>query len=283
MRIRTIKPEFWTSEDIARLSDKAKLLAIGLLNYSDDHGYFNANPNLILAAIFPHEIGTPVHILLDELQKPNALGESFIEVCTGKDGRQIGRVAKFDDHQNVNRAKESKLKPFWVDKLKGSKGSGLFTDDQSSNHGVITDESVMNHGSITSGKEQGTGKGKEQGTGKRKDRDGDFSEVDSVIDHLNEKIGSSYGHSKNSREPISGRMADGHSAEDCKLVIDFKVNDWLGTDQEQYLRPNTLFRPKNFPGYLFAAQRWDKTGRPRKNGKKDFEKGTRQYPRGEKI
>ncbi|HBS0572930.1 TPA: DnaT-like ssDNA-binding domain-containing protein, partial [Klebsiella pneumoniae] len=46
-RIRTIKPEFWTDEDMAEVSEPACLLAIGLLNYADDEGYFNANPKLI--------------------------------------------------------------------------------------------------------------------------------------------------------------------------------------------------------------------------------------------
>nr|MBF6067360.1 primosomal protein [Klebsiella pneumoniae] len=35
-RIRTIKPEFWTDEDMAEVSEPACLLAIGLLNYADD-------------------------------------------------------------------------------------------------------------------------------------------------------------------------------------------------------------------------------------------------------
>ncbi|SWD82810.1 primosomal protein I [Klebsiella pneumoniae] len=52
-RIRTIKPEFWTDEDMAEVSEPACLLAIGLLNYADDEGYFNANPKLIKAAVFP--------------------------------------------------------------------------------------------------------------------------------------------------------------------------------------------------------------------------------------
>lgn len=52
-RIRTIKPTFWTDEDMAEISESACLLAIGLLNYADDEGYFNANPKLIKAAVFP--------------------------------------------------------------------------------------------------------------------------------------------------------------------------------------------------------------------------------------
>ena len=57
-RIRTIKPEFWTDEDMAALDPYTRLLAIGLLNYADDEGYFNANPALVKAAVFPLDEGS---------------------------------------------------------------------------------------------------------------------------------------------------------------------------------------------------------------------------------
>ena len=38
MRIRTIKPEFWRSDDIASLSWDARLVFIGLWSYVDDNG-----------------------------------------------------------------------------------------------------------------------------------------------------------------------------------------------------------------------------------------------------
>lgn len=126
---------------------------------------------------------------------------------------------------------------------------------------------------------------------KEKDKDKEkeeFYDTDSIIDYFNEKLGSTYRHSKASRENIHARLEDGYSVEDCKLIIDFKICDWLGGDHEQYLRPSTLFRPKHIEGYLFAAQRWDKAGRPGKgkNGQKplfEFEKGDRQYPEGREI
>ncbi len=41
-RIRTIKPEFWSDEKLATVSEATLLVAIGLLNLADDEGYFNA-------------------------------------------------------------------------------------------------------------------------------------------------------------------------------------------------------------------------------------------------
>ena len=55
MRIRSIKPEFWTSEDIAALSWEARLIFIGLWSYVDDNGVGRWNEKLILADLFPLE------------------------------------------------------------------------------------------------------------------------------------------------------------------------------------------------------------------------------------
>lgn len=78
----------------------------------------------------------------------------------------------------------------------------------------------------------------------------------SVLTYLNEVCGTKYKHSTKSHiENINGRLSDGHSVEDCKLVIDFKFSEW-GSDQKMigYLRPQTLFGTGKFQGYLMAAK-----------------------------
>ena len=55
MRIRTIKPEFWTSEDIAAHDWPTRLLFIGLWSYVDDNGVGRDNEKLIKADLFPLE------------------------------------------------------------------------------------------------------------------------------------------------------------------------------------------------------------------------------------
>lgn len=55
MRIRQIKPEFWTDKVTARLSDGARLLYIGLWNIADDDGYLEWDPDQIGAALFSYE------------------------------------------------------------------------------------------------------------------------------------------------------------------------------------------------------------------------------------
>lgn len=72
-----------------------------------------------------------------------------------------------------------------------------------------------------------------------------------IIDYLNLKTGSNYRYStKSIREYINGRLREGYTVDDFKTVIDKKCLEWEGTDQEQYLRPSTLFAPRHFAEYL---------------------------------
>jgi len=52
-RIRTIKPEFWTSEQLIACSPIARLLFIGLWNFCDDNGVHPASYIRLKAEVFP--------------------------------------------------------------------------------------------------------------------------------------------------------------------------------------------------------------------------------------
>ncbi|NIL23512.1 hypothetical protein HB991_13455 [Yersinia mollaretii] len=105
-RIRTIKPEFWTDEDMAEVSEAACLLAIGLLNYADDEGYFNANPKLIKAAVFPiREPSRSIPVMLQELSK-----QGYLTLFSTSDNKHFGVISNFAKHQVVNKPRPSKIK-----------------------------------------------------------------------------------------------------------------------------------------------------------------------------
>ena len=79
-------------------------------------------------------------------------------------------------------------------------------------------------------------------------------DIAEIVDYLNEKTGSSFKASTAStRKQIGARLKEGYTVEDCKRVIDDRVKLWKETEWEQYLRPDTLFRPSKFEGYLNAA------------------------------
>jgi hypothetical protein len=53
MRIRSIRPEFWSSEDVAAMDWFTRLVFIGLWSYVDDNGVGRDVEALIVAALFP--------------------------------------------------------------------------------------------------------------------------------------------------------------------------------------------------------------------------------------
>ena len=76
-----------------------------------------------------------------------------------------------------------------------------------------------------------------------------------VIAHLNEKAGTNYkATTKKTQALIRARMSEGFTLEDFKVVIDRKCTEWMGSDMEKYLRPETLFGTK-FEGYLNTGGR----------------------------
>ena len=105
-RIRTIKPEFWSHEDLSALPEATHLLAAALLNYADDEGYFNANTALIKASCSPlREPSVSIHESLKHLSN---IG--YLQFGSADNGKRYGRIVKFGDHQRVNRPTESKIK-----------------------------------------------------------------------------------------------------------------------------------------------------------------------------
>lgn len=77
-----------------------------------------------------------------------------------------------------------------------------------------------------------------------------------VVQRLNEVSGRAFrATTSGTSKPISGRLNDGFSVEDCYAVIDFKVRQWLNDSKmSQYIRPSTLFGSEKFEGYLMDAK-----------------------------
>ena len=108
MRIRTVKPEFWQSESMARCTPEARLLAIALLNFADDEGYFWANEKVIHGALFPFDDSWNVPGMFLELSRNGFL--RFGE-CSGK---MVGFVVNFSKHQRVEKPQKSKISPLEI-------------------------------------------------------------------------------------------------------------------------------------------------------------------------
>ncbi|QPK81137.1 hypothetical protein G7Y41_08870 [Schaalia sp. ZJ405] len=101
MRIRTIKPEFWTSPDISSLPIEDRLLFIGLWSYVDDNGVGRGEEELIRASLFPFdtlsESSVRVHGGLMRLFSSNLITLYRVE------NRPYVYINTWEKHQKINR------------------------------------------------------------------------------------------------------------------------------------------------------------------------------------
>jgi predicted phage replisome organizer/uncharacterized phage protein (TIGR02220 family) len=71
-----------------------------------------------------------------------------------------------------------------------------------------------------------------------------------IIEYLNDKSDKQYKHTtKKTQTLIKARFNEGFELGDFKSVIDIKSKEWMNTEMEKYLRPETLFGTK-FESYL---------------------------------
>lgn len=100
-RIRSIKPEFWTSEQVMGLKPVTRLLFIGMWNFSDDYGRMAYAPGTIKAQVMPSD---PVSIdevraMIAELAAAGLIlvysvaGKEYIEI-TGWSHQKIDKPHK---------------------------------------------------------------------------------------------------------------------------------------------------------------------------------------------
>lgn len=104
-RIRTIKPEFHSHEELSALPPETHLFAGALVNYADDEGYFNANPVLVKAGTNP--LRNDKTVVVDMLAQLERMGYIEVRRCGNKN---YGKVLTFELHQRVSHATASKLK-----------------------------------------------------------------------------------------------------------------------------------------------------------------------------
>jgi hypothetical protein len=104
-RIRTIKPEFFTSLTIADLTPEQRLTFIGLWTHADDAGRCVDDPRLIKAALWPLDDRTAADIEIDL----KALSESSLITRYVLNRKRYLAVTNWDEHQRINRPTESKL------------------------------------------------------------------------------------------------------------------------------------------------------------------------------
>ena len=170
-RIRTIKPEFWTAEQVMELSRDARLLFVGMWNFCDDQGVHPAALKTLKAEVFPGDdiTGDDVKRMIDEIIAQGLLCEFEHE------NRRWWHVTGWK-HQLINRPTPSRYPrppriapPPLAAGPDGTSGKGLDEQFQPATQTEKRVDCVTTHGGLTEDSLQER-KGRE---GKGKERKGE--------------------------------------------------------------------------------------------------------------
>jgi hypothetical protein len=107
-RIRTIKPEFFTSEDVVSLSPLARLFYVSLWCEADREGRLTWRPNTLKMRYFPGD-NCDINDMADELVNKGML------VIYEVDDKQYAEIPTFSTHQVINNRESPSVIPSRVD------------------------------------------------------------------------------------------------------------------------------------------------------------------------
>jgi hypothetical protein len=157
MRIRTVKPEFWSDEKTGTLSMPAALLFLAMFNFADDKGRLRGVPSLLKAQAFPYRPEIDIEAALSEL-----LAKKLVRPYQAR-GQAYLEIINFLKHQVINKPSKKTLlpEPETYEITEENKHSGSTTVGLRESSGSVPVALSESSGSTTprKGKE---GKGKER-------------------------------------------------------------------------------------------------------------------------
>lgn len=141
MRIRSIKPEFWESESLGRVSREARLLFIGLFSCCDDVGRARASSRLLASRLYPYDDDAFKKLpgWISELEKQGCI--RLYQV----DGEAYLDIPKWQNHQKIDKPSASKL-PSFDDVREDSRGfekNSLGTGNREEEQGREAKEGIV--------------------------------------------------------------------------------------------------------------------------------------------
>ena len=223
-RIRTIKPEFWTSEQVAECSPTARLAFIGIWNFCDDRGIHPGSVKRLKMEVFPSDsiTETELQAMVRELLAAGLLHQYEV------DGKDYWQVTGWEKHQKIE-------KPTYRHPLPKA-GEQAETSPPPPRVVVDKSESPRPRNGMES-------KGSKSMSG--------TPDATVILGYLNDKAGRSYKPVKANLSLIVARLAEASTPEECRAVVDAKVAAWQNDPKmREYLRPATLFNATKFANYV---------------------------------
>lgn len=121
-RIRSIKPEFWTSAQVMECSPIARLMFIGMWTFADDAGRFAYSEKTLKAQIFPSD-----DFSTDDIRRMIVeLSSNGLLLIYEFSGQKYVQITGWQ-HQKIDRPRESKI-PRPIVEASSNDRRGLATD-----------------------------------------------------------------------------------------------------------------------------------------------------------
>lgn len=251
-RNRMIKVDFFSDGKIGKLDALTKLLFIGAWCFADDTGVVKADPLFLRSSIFPlnnidiKDIKESLEILVE-----NNLFFHFIY-----SSESYFFIKNFAKHQTINRPS----KFTYIDGA--NKHNILELIHSLSAHGVITEYSLMKVKEKEKVKVKVKVKEKEKVNILSGNESPDSVHLE-ILNFLNLSTQKKFKLTNKVKTLINARLEEDFTLENFKTVINKKTEEWLLTDMNKYLRPETLFSNK-FQSYL-NQQNYKKLNKAQEN------------------
>jgi uncharacterized phage protein (TIGR02220 family) len=210
-RSRNIKPGLFLNEDLVEIAYEYRLLFIGLWTLADRDGRLEDRPKKIKMNLFPAD-DVDIDKGLSELGRYNFVLRYEV------DNIKYIQILNFLKHQKPHhQEKKSEIPP---PNLSGEGSSQHRTNPSDS---LNTDS--LNTDSLNLGQAR------------------------EVLDFLNQITGRNYQPTETNLKFLRARFKEGYTPEILTSVIEDKAKEWMGTENEKYLRPATLFNAEKFNQY----------------------------------
>lgn len=115
-RIRTIKPDYWTSDRVGECSPTARLLFIATWNFADDEGGLDRSAKQLKAQAFPYD-QIDCEPLIQELLKVGLLVEYEAN------GKKYLHIKGFGVHQKIEKKARARF-PIYKESMRTHRGVG---------------------------------------------------------------------------------------------------------------------------------------------------------------
>jgi hypothetical protein len=194
-RNRMIKPEFWSSVTLAKVSRDSRLLFIGLWTFADDYGFGHANTRALLGFIYPIDMSVTddnIKTWIKELEGVNLITIKSV------DDKETYYINSWSEHQKVDRPS---LRRWITEEQANQYFAGIYI-----NPSLDTRECAARHSSI-----------KEKEKGKEKEKEKVFTKpsVQDVSDYCSER-----------KNGIAAQSFLDHYESNGWMVGKTKMKDW---------------------------------------------------------